>query len=90
MKEDDTRVTSRVDVHAGVGHLNGDIVEGCIAREPSLHIESVWDRRDISVGRVVFVELVGVDDNVGSVLGGVVESSMEWVEAEEKQSSKKQ
>lgn len=44
MKEDDTRVTSRVDVHAGggvVGHLNGDIVEGCIAREPSLHIESV-------------------------------------------------
>lgn len=42
------------------------------------------------MGRVVFVELVGVDDNVGSVLGGVVESSMEWVEAEEKQSSKKQ
>lgn len=35
------------------------------------------------------VKLVGVDGNVEYVLG-VVESLVEWVEAEEKQSSKKQ
>lgn len=41
-KEDDTRVTSRVGVHGSVaGHLNGDIVVDCIAREPSLHKASV-------------------------------------------------